>query len=99
LEALEQHIGAGVVDTIVVNIATPSEELIRKYEAQGAKPVDPQLERLEKMGVKVVGADLLSEHDLVRHDSKRLATAIVDLLARHHARLKESKTRHLRVVG
>jgi len=99
LEALEQHIGAGVVDTIVVNIATPSEELLRKYEAQGATPVDPQLERLEKMGVKVVGADLLSEHDLVRHDSKRLATAIVDLMARHHASLKESKTRHLRVVG
>ncbi|MFA7480587.1 MAG: YvcK family protein [Vulcanimicrobiota bacterium] len=99
LEALERHIGAGVVDTIVVNITPPSEELLKKYEAQGATPVDPQLDRLEKMGVKVVGADLLSEFDLVRHDSKRLATAIVDLLARHQSRSRDTRTRHLRVVN
>lgn len=99
LEALERHIGAGLVDTIVVNIAPPSEEMLRRYEAHGAEPVDPQLDRLEKMGVTVVGANLLSDKDLVRHDSHRLATAIVDLLARHHTKLRESKTRHLRVVG
>lgn len=99
LEALESHIGAGLVDTIVVNIATPSEDMLERYKEQGAEPVAPQLERLERMGVTVVGANLLSEHDLVRHDSERLATAIVDLLARHHTKSGESKTRHLRVVG
>ena len=99
LEALERHIGAGLIDTIVVNIAPPSEEMLRRYEAHGAEPVDPQLDRLEKMGVTVVGANLLSDKDLVRHDSHRLATAVVDLLARHHSRHRESTTRHLRVVG
>lgn len=98
LEALEKHIGSGLVDTIVVNIETPSEELLRLYEAEGAKPVDPQLERLEKMGVTVVGANLISEQDLVRHDSERLATAIFDLLARHHSKARDTKTRHLKVV-
>lgn len=101
LEALERHVGAGVIDTIVVNIETPSAELIRRYEERGARPVDPQLERLNKMGVKVVGANLLSTHDLVRHDSQRLAAALVDLLARHHTRPSDSsqKARHLRVVS
>ncbi len=99
LEALERHIGAGLVDTIVVNIATPSDDLLKRYQEQGAEPVAPQLERLERMGVTVVGANLLSEHDLVRHDSERLATAIVDLLARHHAKRSDSKSRHLRVVN
>lgn len=99
LEALERHIGAGLVDTIIVNIATPSEEMLLRYRAQGAEPVAPQLERLEKMGVKVVGANLLSDHDLVRHDSERLATTLFDLLARYHVKGGESKTRHLRVVG
>ncbi len=98
LEALEKHIGAGLIDIIVVNIATPSEDMLRRYEAQGARPVEPQLERLEKMGVQVVGANLLSDHDLVRHDSERLATAIFDLLARHHSKARDGATRRLRVV-
>lgn len=99
LEALEKHIGAGLVDIIVVNVAAPSEELLKRYQAEGATPVDPQLDRLEKMGVKVVGANLLSEQDLVRHDSDRLATSIVDLLARQSSKPGDGKTRHLRVVG
>lgn len=99
LEALEKHIGAGLVDTIVVNIATPSEEMVKLYEEAGAEPVDPQLDRLERMGVKVVGANLLSDRDVVRHDSDRLATALIDLLARHHAKPSDHKTRHLRVVN
>jgi uncharacterized cofD-like protein len=99
LEALERHIGAGLVDTIVVNVATPSEEMLQRYEAKGAEPVEPQLERLEKMGVTVVGANLLSDQDLVRHDSERLGTAVVDLLARHHAKVGDTRTRHLRIVG
>lgn len=98
LEALEKHIGAGLVDIIVVNIATPSDDLVQRYREVGAEPVEPQLERLNKMGVQVVGANLLYEHDLVRHDSERLATTIFDLLARHHARHLDTRTRHLRAV-
>lgn len=98
LEALERHIGSGLVDMIVVNIEQPSEQLLKRYEAQGARPVDPQLERLEKMGVQIVGANLISEDDLVRHDSDRLATAILDHLARLHSRPSDAAS-HLRVVS
>lgn len=98
LEALERHIGSGLVDMIVVNIETPSEHLLKRYEAEGARPVEPQLERLEKMGVQIVGANLISEADLVRHDSERLATAILDHLARLRTREADSRG-HLRVVS
>ncbi len=99
LEALERHVGAGVIDTIVINVETPSPEMLRRYEAQGAKPVAPQIDRLNRMGVRVVGANLLSTHDLVRHDSQKLAAALIDLLARQGSRNQEPKKRHLRVVG
>ena len=100
LAALERHVGAGLVDTIVVNIETPSEELLRRYAAEGAHPVDPQIERLNKMGVKVVGANLIRSDNLVRHDSDRLAATLIDLLARHQVRQGDSvRTRHLRVVS
>ncbi len=97
LEALERHVGTGLVDIVVVNIARPSDQLLRRYLAQGAEPVDPQIEKLEAMGVTVVGANLISEDDLVRHDSARLATALVDLLARYHSGRMEPV--RLRVVS
>ncbi len=100
LAALERHVGSGVVDTIVINVETPSEELLRRYAAEGAHPVDPQIERLQKMGVKVVGANLIRSDNLVRHDSDRLASTLIDLLARHYSKTSETgKTRHLRVVS
>lgn len=100
LAALERHVGSGVVDTIVINIETPGEELLQRYAAEGAHPVQPQIERLEKMGVKVVGANLIRSDNLVRHDSDRLATTLIDLLARHYSRSSDaSKSRHLRVVS
>jgi uncharacterized cofD-like protein len=99
LVALERHVGAGLVDIIVVNIETPSDELLLRYEAEGAQPVDPQIERLNKMGVKVVGANLISSDNLVRHDSERLAATLIDLLARHQLRQMDTRGRHLRVVS
>lgn len=100
LAALERHVGAGLVDTIVINVERPSDELLRRYEAEGAHPVDPQVDRLNKMGVKVVGANLISSDNLVRHDSNRLAATLVDLLARHYSRSSDTtKLKHLRVVS
>ena len=99
LEALEAHIGSGLVDIVVVNIEAPSEELLKKYRAGGANVVAPEIERLEKMGVQVVGANLVSQDNLVRHDSDRLASAIIDLLARHHSQQTEPGAQHLRIVS
>lgn len=99
LAAIERHVGAGVVDTIVVNVEPPPRELLRRYAAEGAHPVEPQLDRLKAMGVRVVGANLISTDNLVRHDSERLATALIDLMARYSSRQDESKGRHLRVVS
>lgn len=99
LAALERHVGAGLVDTVLVNIETPPFELLKRYAAEGAQPVDPQITRLQKMGVKVVGANLVSTDNLVRHDSDRLAAALIDLVARYHTNESDNRTRHLRVVG
>lgn len=99
LVALERHVGTGLIDTVIVNIEPPPVELLRRYAAEGAHPVDPQIDRLQKMGVRVVGANLISADNLVRHDSDRLATALVDLVARYHTREDGTRVRHLRVVG
>jgi hypothetical protein len=70
-------VGKGLFDTVLINnnLQIPA-PLLQKYAAEGAVPVQPDVWRLQKMGVRVVACDLLSQEELVRHDPKKLATAI-----------------------
>ncbi|HZK24018.1 MAG TPA: gluconeogenesis factor YvcK family protein [Oscillospiraceae bacterium] len=76
-QVLTEHVGTGVFDTILINnnLHIPA-ALLQKYAAEGAIPVQPDLKRLQTMGVRVVAADLLSPVALVRHDPDKLACAI-----------------------
>ncbi|MEW6280157.1 MAG: gluconeogenesis factor YvcK family protein, partial [Candidatus Eremiobacterota bacterium] len=102
LDALLRHAGRPVVDYALVNLAFP-QRLVDKYRAEGAHPVLADMVRIEKMGIEPIGANLISETDLVRHDSDRLARAIIDLIARHRSQEVEpgsagAEFRRLRAV-
>lgn len=98
VRAIIDHAGEDLVDYAVVNREAPSEERLKRYEETGATVVDPQIESFEKMSVKPVMAGLLNEADVVRHDSDRLAAAILDLVARHNGRRGGVQRAHLRAV-
>ncbi|MGE0493614.1 MAG: uridine diphosphate-N-acetylglucosamine-binding protein YvcK [Vulcanimicrobiota bacterium] len=100
LAALHQHAGAPVVDYALVNIESPAQVSLLNYKAHGADTVAPQLADLEALGVTPVAASLVSADDLVRHDSTRLASALIDLIARHKSReaAVAAAPRHLRAV-
>ena len=55
LRVLEQHVGKGLFDTVLINnnLQIPA-PLLQKYAAEGAVPVQPDVWRLQKMGVRVV---------------------------------------------
>lgn len=78
LQAIYNHLGEGIFDTVLVNdnLAVPA-VLLQRYAEEGAYPVKPDLERLEKMGVEVVTADMLSPAEVVRHDPEKLAKVIL----------------------
>lgn len=86
LDVLLRHTGVPLVDYALVNLAFPASRLTAKYKAEGADPVLADLARIEKMGIEPIGANLISETELVRHDSERLARAIIDLIARHRSK-------------
>ncbi|HHX73396.1 MAG TPA: YvcK family protein [Firmicutes bacterium] len=84
LAALYDHIGEAVFDTVLLNTnLNIPRALLEKYAAEGAVPVRPDFNRLQKMGVQVVAADVLSQEELVRHDPEKLARVILaDVLSR-----------------
>lgn len=82
LRAVERHVGPGVLDAVLVSSTEIPRHLLSHYAETGSEPVDVQREALEAMGLEVIEADLLAEGDLIRHDSEKLARAVLDLAGR-----------------
>ena len=78
LQTIYDHVGANLFDVVIINsnLNMPS-HVLAKYTLDGAVPVAPDLERLQKMGVEVLSADLISLHEVVRHDQDKLARIIL----------------------
>lgn len=82
VRAVVDHAGP-VVRAAVVNTQMPRNEvLLARYRAEGAFPVEPDLDRIRLMGVEPFAFSLVSETDLVRHDPVRLAEAVLEVLDR-----------------
>ena len=79
LRVLCRHGATGLVDDVLVNDTPVSDELAAVYRADGASPVVADDQELIALGVRVVHARLARESDFFRHDSARLADAVVRL--------------------
>jgi uncharacterized cofD-like protein len=79
LRALCRHGAAGMVDDVLVNDTPVSDELAAVYRADGAAPVVADDRALVALGVRVVHARLAHEGDFFRHDSAKLADAVLRL--------------------
>jgi uncharacterized cofD-like protein len=79
LSALCRHGAAGLIDDVLVNDTPVSPELAAVYRAGGAAPVGVDDEALRSQGVCIVHAGLAREGDFFRHDSARLAGAVLSL--------------------
>ncbi|MGF1472896.1 MAG: uridine diphosphate-N-acetylglucosamine-binding protein YvcK [Rubrobacteraceae bacterium] len=79
LRAVTDHAGPVLTD-VVVHTGRLSKGLVERYLAEGAAPVEFNREAVEASGVRVRGADVLSEDTAhgVRHDPDRLAEEVCE---------------------
>lgn len=80
--AVQLHAKAKAFDYVLVNTGIPSQAAIEKYKGVGQHFVEPDVDRIQAMGFRVITADLLNESDYVRHDPMRVAARLMDLLNR-----------------
>jgi uncharacterized cofD-like protein len=89
VQAIHAHAKNNLIDCVVLNSAPISPALRRKYARAEVKPVENDVENLNKLGVKVVTADLVSDSAIgqhrIRHDPAALARVVVDLASRSRA--------------
>jgi uncharacterized cofD-like protein len=98
LAAIERHLptlppGRKIVDYVLVNDARPSLETMERYARTGADVVSADVEVIKSMGYHPLTGKFLSETQLVRHDSERLARAIFHLWQERGSATRRSKRR------
>ena len=82
LRALNKHAGQRLFDVVILNNRELSPALRRRYAADRAEPVANDLEEIRALGVRPVLAGLLvEEKHVARHDPRRLAQLLLDLVA------------------
>jgi uncharacterized cofD-like protein len=79
IERIYEHTGAPVFDYALINTAPVSAEMLLRYAAEGAVPIEPDIDRVESMGVRCVVGNFLSEGDVLRHASDRVTGALMEL--------------------
>jgi uncharacterized cofD-like protein len=78
LRAIQKHVPHRVIDWIVANRQTVSPDVARSYRAKGAEPVAIDLPELQKLGFRVILDNLLEEHGVIRHNTKRLSRLLLE---------------------
>ena len=80
LRALMQHVGPIVTDVLVHSGDLPW-ELVARYAAEEATPVEVDREEVERLGVRLRAADLFSDgaSTSIRHDANRLAKEVCEI--------------------
>jgi uncharacterized cofD-like protein len=91
IEAIFAHARAPIVDIALVNTQPVARARLARYARARAREVEIDRERLEKLGVRVVGLPLLARGEKIRHDPERLAAAVIELaLQSRRQRLQRS---------
>jgi len=85
VDAVENYLGAGMIDTVIYNTRVPPEDALEPYHAEKAFMVEHDAD-----GERYVGADVLEDvdgkrmmwekQDWLRHDPEKVADTILDLL-------------------
>ncbi|MFA5133410.1 MAG: gluconeogenesis factor YvcK family protein [Patescibacteria group bacterium] len=92
LSELEKYLGVNVIDYILVNTATPSEDMLELYKKEGEYFINPDLDKLGKTRYKIIAGDFLNQivfeknpadklkRSILRHDSDKLARTLLNLI-------------------
>lgn len=78
IKALQTHGGKSLTDLVLVNTA-PFRGM-KKKRADYPKPVAVDLVELQKLGVEIIGNDLIDQQTGIQHDAKKLARQLIRIV-------------------
>lgn len=79
IERIYEHTRAPIFDCALINTAPFTPETLARYAAEGAAPIEADIERVQALGVRVIAGDFASEGDVVRHAADRVTNTLLTL--------------------
>jgi len=79
IERIYDHTRTRIFDYAIVNTAEFSPETLARYAAEGASPIEADIERIKALGVRCITGNFASEENVVRHQASHLADAVLEL--------------------
>jgi uncharacterized cofD-like protein len=79
IERIYEHTRAPIFDYALVNTGVFSPEMVARYAAEGASPIEADIGRIEALGVHCIAGDFASEESVVRHAAGRVTGALLAL--------------------
>jgi uncharacterized cofD-like protein len=79
IRAIHQHAGRKFLDYAVVNIRPITQAVKKRYAREAAKPVENDIDAIQKMGVKVLAESLAQRGERVRHEPLASAAVVMSL--------------------
>ena len=80
VKAILDHAGRHAVDFVLVNSTPCPPDLEKKYAEVGAYPVKVDEAELNKMGVGIIKADLITQTDAIHHDPQKLCDSVMRIV-------------------
>jgi uncharacterized cofD-like protein len=79
IKRIYDHTGAPIFDYAILNTAPFSPETLQRYAAEGAAPIEPDVQAVEALGVRCIAGDFAVEENVVRHAAARVTAALLEL--------------------
>jgi uncharacterized cofD-like protein len=93
IRAIQKHASGKLLDYAIVNTEPIRTSLRQRYARQEALPVENDLDRIEKMGIQVVGGNFLQESQKVRHNPEEIAAVAMRLAREGRSRRRGERAR------
>jgi uncharacterized cofD-like protein len=88
IERIYEHAGRPVFDYALLNTGAISEEIRQRYAAEGAELIQPDIDRVEAMGIRCITGNFAAEGDVLRHAADRVAAQVLRLAMENPTRQK-----------
>src|SRR5699024_5627228 len=80
VQAIYNHLGAGIIDSIIVHNEPIEKSIRQRYAEQMAEPVINDTAELQKLGLQVIERDIIDHGQMtLRHDTKKVATLLYEI--------------------
>ncbi len=79
IERMYEHAREPFLDYALINTAPVPPAIRERYAAEGAEVIEPDMERIEAMGIRCIAGAFAAEGDVLRHNADLVARTVLRL--------------------